>query len=112
MSELGSFIKQAPTVPVLLRRAFWGFAEQAFATVREPGTGRLLHMSYRDVGARTEALAAALTGKLGLAAGTPIGILSRNRLEWLVADFRCALIHSILVISCHRLPFRRASLPA
>ncbi|KAG9392508.1 AMP-binding enzyme [Carpediemonas membranifera] len=62
----------------------------------EDGRGEYEWVSYKDSLAMVEQFASGLHS-LGLRKGDKVGIMSKNRIEWSVADFACARMGLILV---------------
>lgn len=61
-----------------------------FLGTRDGPTGPYRWVSYAEVSEQCNAFGSALKAVCGLAAGAAVGVFSRNRREWVVADQACA----------------------
>lgn len=84
--------RRAPrTLPALLKAVPWN--SDTIAVVYGP-----LRLSYRDLAATVDRLAAALHSRFGVGAGTRVGLAMRNLPEWVYAFLALARLGAIPVV--------------
>ena len=93
------FIESAPSLASAVSRAFTVFGAAPHLGSRDT-SGRWRWRSYAETGEEAAALAAGLASAVGLPRRSGVGILSRNREEWLLTDWACAL-DDFLVLGIH-----------
>lgn len=84
-----SLVKDFSTIAGMFLGVTEQFAQQDKDSFRRKVDGKYVGISYRELYEQVEAFALSLRA-LGLSHGDRVGVMSENRLEWVVADFACA----------------------
>jgi len=82
------FVADARSLPELLARAVWLHESRRCLTVLDRAQQKAFHATFGAVGRASRAIRDSLVTH-GLE-GAPVGILSRNRAEWVLADYGAA----------------------